>query len=227
MITVKFDSNGYFYRQMNNLVKYSAGFLEGAAKGKTLFLRSIGENTKEILESFIDSNARANSEMMHHVYEWYQVGSPQARLFNITYTISNLGLSFKTNFSQSSSVSNTSEEAFRNKARMMESGASITVSPKNSDYLRFEVDGREIFTKNPVFIPEAGGAATTGSFEKTFDMFFERYYTQAFLQSSGMRSRLKDWSSYKKNLPSGLKSGRSAGIPAGYRWITNIGVDSL
>jgi hypothetical protein len=227
MIVVKFDEKGLFYRQMNNLVKYSEGFLEGARKGKTPFLRSVGENTKEILESFIDVNARTNPEALHHVYEWYQTGSPDARLYDITYTISNLGLSFKSNFSQSSSVSNSSSEPFRDKARMMEAGVSIRVSPRNANYLKFEVDGETVYTPNPVFIPEAGGSATTGSFERVFDMFFERYFSQSFLQASRVRQKINNPVSYKKNLPSGLKNGRSAGIPAGYRWIANIGVESI
>lgn len=227
MIVVKFDDNGYFFRQMNNLVKYSEGFLEGAQKGKTQFFRSVGENTKEILESFIDVNARTNPEMLHHVYEWYQTGSPEARLYEINYTISNLGLSFKSSFRQSASVSNTSNEPFRDKARMMESGSTITITPRSSQYLKFEVNGETVFTPNPVFVPEAGGSQTTGSFEKIFDMFFERYFRQSFLQSSKIRGRISNPVSYKKNLPSGLKSGKAAGIPAGYRWITNIGVEAV
>lgn len=227
MIVVKFDENGYFFRQMNNLVKYSEGFLEGAAKGKTPFLRSIGESTKEVLESFIDVNARTNPEMLHHVYEWYQTGSPESRLYEINYTISNLGLSFKSGFRQSSSVSQNSSEPFRDKARMMEAGVSITVSPRNVQYLKFEVNGETVFTPNTVYVPEAGGSQTTGSFEKTFDMFFERYFKQSFLQSSRIRQRLSNPVAYKRNLASGLKNGKTAGIPAGYRWIANIGVEAI
>ena len=37
-----------FEKQMNNIIKYSSGFLEGAQKGKTLFL----QNAREVLGGF-------------------------------------------------------------------------------------------------------------------------------------------------------------------------------
>ena len=65
---VKFD-NKKFAKQMNNIVNYSFGFLEGAEKGKTVFLDNLGKDTIEALKVFIDTNARMDPQAMHHVYE--------------------------------------------------------------------------------------------------------------------------------------------------------------
>jgi hypothetical protein len=225
MITVKFDEKGLFFRQMNNLVKYSVGFLDGVQKGKPIFLKAVGEGTKEILESFIDVNARVNPESLHHVYEWYQTGSPEARLFDIVCVVTSTGLSFNSTFSQSRSVREGSSEPFYDKATIMENGVPVKISPKNADRLVFDVDGRTVFTSNTVRVDEPGGGATTGGFKNVFDMFFERYFQQSFLQSANMRKMFSEVSGYSASLPAGLASGRQPGFAAGIRWISNVKVD--
>ena len=225
MIKIRVDAAGDFKKQMDNLIRYTEGFLEGAQRGKNAFLKQMGESVKEVLENFIDSNARVDSDALHHVYEWYQTGNPENRLFEISYTVSNLGLSFKSNFTQSTSIAKGSNEPFFDKAKVMESGASVVIKPKSAEFLRFEKGGDTVFTPNPVAVPSPGGSSTTGGFERTFDNFFQNYFRQSFLQSSGMRRAFSDVSIYKKNLRSGLKAGRSAGLTAGYRWITNVRMD--
>jgi hypothetical protein len=198
--------------------------VEGAKRGKTIFLATFGERVTEITKLFIDSAARQNPESLHHVYEWYQTGSPNARLFDINFTVSNLGLSLKTTFRQSVSVQNGSKMPFYNKAMVMESGAAVTVRPKESAVLVFEQDGQTVFTKNPTEINNPGGVSVAGSFQETFDLFINSYFTQAFLQSSGIRKKFGDMSLYKKNLAAGIKLGSSVGVSAGFKWIVNVGV---
>ena len=90
----KFDSRA-FMKTMNNIVDYSFGFLEGAEKGKTVFLDNLGKDTIEALKVFIDTNARMDPQAMHHVYEWGKTGMASQRLFTLNHTVSNLGLSIK------------------------------------------------------------------------------------------------------------------------------------
>ena len=111
-----------FTKEMNNIVEYSLGYLDGVNAGKSVFFKNLGLNVKEVLEKYIDSNARVNPQALHHIYEWSKVGSPDARLYDINYTVSNLGLSFMTNFKQSSSIKNGSNVPFYDKARIMEQG---------------------------------------------------------------------------------------------------------
>lgn len=223
MISVKFDS-AQFTKEMNNIMQYATGFLEGAQKGKTVLFQRIGAETIELMKQFIDANARTNPAALHHVYEWYQTGSPDARLFDLEYTISNLGLSFRSTFSQSTSVREGSKTPFYDKARMMESGVSITVRPRTANVLRFEADGETVYTPNPVEIRNPGGEAVAGSFERVFDSFFGNYFTQSFLRISGLLDHISDASIFKKNLPSGKRSGKAAGLTTGYRWISNVKV---
>jgi len=222
MISVRFNSV-QFKKDMSNLVSYSEGFLEGINKGKKVFLNNIGIKTKEILEAFIDSNARSNKDALHHIYEWYKVGSPDARLYNIKYTVSNSGLSFYASFKQSTSIKNGSNVPFYNKAKIMEEGIPVTIFPKRSEVLVFEDGGNTIFTKSPIEVSNPGGSRVRGSFDKIVDMFFLKYYTQAFLRTSGVYEYLKNPQVYKKNLAIGKKLGRSSGISTGYSWIIKAG----
>jgi hypothetical protein len=223
-INVSFDKDGTFKKEMDNIMNYSLGFLEGVQRGKSRLLDMLGKETIEFLKSFIDSNARVNPEALHHVYEWYSTGSPEARLFDLEYTVSGLGLSVRSTFRQSTSVKNGSTVPFYDKARIMENGLPVTIRPKRSEVLVFK-DGEEtVFTKNPVSVENPGGASASGGFEKTFDMFFEQYFTQSFLKASGILDYLSNPVSYKNNLESGKRGGRSVGITTGYRWITNVKV---
>jgi len=218
-----FNSN-QFKKEMNNIVNYSVGFLEGVQKGKTVFLKTVGLETVELMKEFIDSNARVNPDMLHHVYEWNQTGSPSARLYDISYTTSNLGLSFRSSFSQSTSIKDGSRTPFYDKARIMEYGIPVTIRPKVAQVLAFEDGGETIFTQGPVRVDNPGGMQAEGGFEKVFDMFFNRYFSQAFLRVSGIAKYLENPQVYKKDMQSGKKMGKTKGLSTGYRWIANAGV---
>jgi hypothetical protein len=105
----------------------------------------------------------------------------------------------------------------------MENGISVTIKPRKSEMLVFEVDGEKVFTKNPVRVASPGGNVD-GEFERVFDSFFNQYFSQSFLRSSGILDHLDDISVYKRNLPSGKKMGKSKGYQVGYSWITRAGV---
>jgi len=222
MITT-FNSN-QFKKDMNNIVNYSIGFLEGVQRGKTAFLKTLGMETVEVMKEFIDSNARVNPEMLHHVYEWTMTGSPDARLYDISYTTSNLGLSFRSSFSQSTSIKEGSRTPFYDKARIMEYGIPVTIRPKVSQVLAFDDNGETVFTRSPIEIMNPGGTEVEGGFEKVFDMFFNKYFSQAFLRTSGVAKYLENPQVYKKNMPAGKKMGKAKGLSTGYRWIANAGM---
>jgi hypothetical protein len=217
-------NSAQFKKEMNNIVDYSMGFLEGIQRGKTVFLKTIGVETVELMKEFIDSNARVNPDMLHHVYEWNQTGSPSARLYDISYTTSNLGLSFRSSFRQSTSIKNGSRTPFYDKARIMEEGIPVTIRPRVAQVLVFEDNGETVFTKNEVRVDNPGGTEVQGGFEKVFDMFFNRYLSQAFLRVSGIARYLENPIVYRKDMAAGKKLGRSKGLSTGYRWIANAGV---
>jgi hypothetical protein len=213
-----------FKKEMNNIMRYSFGFLDGVQKGKTPFLKSLGVQTVEIMKQFVDSNARVNPEMLHHIYEWNRTGSPAARLYDISFTTSNIGLSFKSSFRQSESIQDGSKTPFYDKAKIIESGVSVLIKPRNSDVLAFEEDGEMVFTKKPIKVTNPGGVEAQGGFEKTMDLFFNKYFSQSFLRTSGVAQYLENPVVYKKNLRAGKTRGRSKGLSVGYTWVANAGV---
>jgi hypothetical protein len=212
---------------MNNIINYSLGFLEGVDRGKKIFFDRLGKGAIQALAQYIDVQARANPKALHHVYEWNQVSSPSARLFNLGYTVSNLGLSVNSTFKQSRSVSENMTTPFYNKAKIMEEGTPVTITPKKSSVLAFNQGGETIFTKKSVTVRNPGGDFVQGSFERTVDEFMLRYFKQSFLRASGIYDYIKKPTLFKKNIKAGSKSGKSKGVETGFKWIANakIGVE--
>ena len=216
-----------FNKQMNNIINYSLGFLDGVQKGKRIFLDKLGVGVIQALSQYIDIQARSNPKALHHVYEWNQTGSPSSRLFDLNYTVSNLGLSLNSKFRQSRTISENMTVPFYNKAKIMENGISVTISPTKSQVLRFNGPSGDVFTKNPITVTNPGGDEVYGSFESTVDEFMLRYFKQSFIRASGLYEYIKKPTLYKKNLKAGSKMGRSKGIDTGFKWIANatIGVE--
>lgn len=212
-------------KQLNNIVDYSLGFIEGAESGKKIFFDNLGKGVLFALNRYIDIEARSNPEALHHVYEWYQVGSPNARLFDLSYTATKSSLIINSKFKQSKTLSRDATEPFYNKAQIMESGIPVTITPKPGGALRFESGGNEVFTRNAVTVNNPGGQEVAGSFEKVFDDFMKRYFAQSFLRASGIYDYIGNPKIYKKNFAAGSKGGRSVGKKTGYSWITNAKIE--
>jgi hypothetical protein len=56
-----------------------------------------------------------------------------------------------------------------------------------------------------------------------FDSFFTNYFTQSFIQASGIMDYLTNANVYKQNLSKGKSMGISVGLCVGYKWIANAG----
>lgn len=211
-----------FKRDMDNIMKYSFGFLDGTQQGKTAMYLALAPKIAELASQYIDANARINPETLHHIYEWHQTGSPKARLFDIDFTVSKIGIVFTSKFKQSTSIKNGSNVPFYDKASIMERGAAVTIKPKRSKVLAFEVDGVEVFTPNQVTVNNPGGN-TEGQFTKAINEFFSIYFRQSFLTASGLKQYFNNPVVFKKNLAYGKRSGRYAGIKTGYQWVVRAG----
>jgi hypothetical protein len=215
-----------FEKQMKNIIDYSAGFLDGAQKGKTEFLKLLGQATITSLAQYVDAQARSNPYALHHIYEWNKTGSPNARLFDLNYTVSNLGLSISGTFKQSKTLKEGSTVPFYNKARIMEQGIPVTIVPKKR-VLAFTIDNEEVFTSNDVTVTSPGGTEVRGSFENVIDDFMLYYFKQSLLRASGVYDYIKRPTIFKKDMAQGARIGRSQGISTGFKWIANakIGVE--
>jgi hypothetical protein len=214
-----------FEKQLMNIADYSLGFIDGINKGKKIFFDNLGKSTIFALGQYIDSEARSNRSALHHVYEWYQTGSPEARLFDINYTVSNLGLSINSTFRQSRTIQADSNVPFYNKSKIMEEGIPVVVKPKKNSVLRFYQGGETVFVKKPITIRNPGGEEVQGSFERTFDEFMQRYFTQGFLRASGLFDYIKKPTIFKRNFAAGARSGKAKGVSTGFKWITNAKIE--
>lgn len=223
---VKIDSTK-FIRDMNNILDYSTGFVNGVQAGKKDFLNAFGQQIREALLDFIDVNARVSPESLHHVYEWYRTGSPDARLYDINYLVNNNGISFNATFSQSQVIKDGSKIPFYDKARIIEKGIPVKIKPVQSQVLSFEVGGKQVFTRKDVTVTSPGGSAATGAFEKTIENFFGTYLSQSLLLSSGIIKYLENPVAYKTNIRAGKVGGKSTGYRTGYRWIVSAGVMNI
>jgi hypothetical protein len=219
MLTMSLDLTK-FNNDMKSIMAYSTGFLEGAERAKPALLQLLGARVSEMLKNFIDSNARVNPEALHHVYEWYQTGSPNARLFDIQYIVTGGGLSISSSFSQSRTIKSGSKVPFYNKASIMENGLPVTIVPRTK--LVFEADGETVFTPNPVTVQNPGGKSQ-GEFQRVFDLFFDVYLKQSFLNQTGILSKLNQGNDFKDKFASAKRGGRSLGIATGYNWMLKAG----
>ena len=211
---------------MKNIIDYSAGFLDGAQKGKTQFLKLLGQATITSMAQYVDAQARSNPYALHHIYEWNKTGSPNARLFDLNYTVSNLGLSVNGTFKQSKTLKEGSTVPFYNKARIMEQGIPVTIVPKKR-VLAFTIDNEEVFTSNDVTVTSPGGTEVQGSFENVIDQFMLYYFKQSLLRASGVYDYIKKPTIFKRDMAQGARLGRSQGVNTGFKWIANakIGVE--
>jgi hypothetical protein len=211
-----------FQKEINNIMQYSTGFLDGVQKGKSAFYMELAPKIAELASQFVDVNSRMSPELLHHVYEWHKIGSPEARLFDIDYKVTKIGITFTSSLKQSQSIKNGSNVPFYDKAKIMEEGVAVTIKPKRANALRFEVDGQEVFTSSEVNVNNPGGQ-TKGQFENVLNNFFGVYFRQSFLNSSGLLQYFNSPQTYKKNLASAKRGGRSLGLKTGYQWVANAG----
>jgi hypothetical protein len=218
MIRVRYDTKN-FNKTLSNAAEYSLGFLEGAKAGTIVFNTRLAQIAEDALKQYIDIKAKANPESLHHVYEWGRTGDSSSRLFEINSVANKNTIIFTGQFIPSSSVSESSNEPFVDKANIMENSISILVEPRSSDFLAFDVDGQQVFTVNSVFVENPGGDQVAGSFGRAVDDFFETYFTSTILKQSGIFEQLSFPKEFAQNFALGAKIGRSAGRKAGMEYM--------
>lgn len=221
VLSVKIN-NIKFNRKLKNVMSYSYGFLDGIKTEKAQFNTMLGEYTAESLKKYIDAKARISPESLHHVYEWNMVGDENGRLYKFNVKATNNDIKFIGFFLPSKNPSPTSNEPFRDKANIMENTISITIEPKRSDVLVFDMDGETVFTRKSITIEHPGGDGVAGSFGRTVDSFFENYFTNALLRP--IMDNLQSAREYGINFNSGVNSGRAVGVRAGRQYLKKSGV---
>ena len=203
-------------QKVNGVVNYTQGFINGIEANEVMMIVAVAEYTEQALGLYIDSMARMSPKNFHHVYEWGQVGDQGGRLFEMNYIVSGSLIRFDGKFLPSKTTAPNATTPFVNKAEVMESGISITIEPRNSNFLVFEgEDGDTVFTQGPVVINEPGGPGVAGSFTAAVETFFTQYFT-----NSMMKPMLQSLS-YPTEYEAGLKSlNYRTGYNQGKKYIT-------
>jgi len=228
MFTVKFDTKK-ITKTINNVIEYSDGFISETKASKQKIANKMANTSINTFYEYLDGLARVHPGMLHHVYEWGEIGNPSARLFELSAKISQGTAVVGAEFLESTSVSEKASEPFYNKAEIMEAGEAIVVTEQEAQALFFEVDGEEVFRKGPIVIPNPGGEGVRGSFVEAFNEFYTSYFSQVYLRSIKFYEALQNPRAYSKNIRAAVRgsNARTIGKNSAVEWISNIPGDDF
>lgn len=206
---------------LKNVVQYSDSFTTELKKNKKRIASNLANESIEVFYNYLDGLARSHPGMLHHVYEWGQVGNPGGRLFELTTAIRGNSAVVSADFLQSETTPPNSDQEFYDKATIMEEGIEVVINEVNAKALFFEVDGEEFFRTGPIVIANPGGAATRGSFVKAFNEFYTVYFSQVYLDSIGFYKHYSNPKEYSRKFKVAARSGNARGIgkQAALSWI--------
>ena len=222
MITARIKADDVI-RMLKNSVEYSGAFATELKKNARVLNEQVGQTSIEAFYDYLDGLARSHPGMLHHVYEWGQVGDPFGRLYDLTISVNATSAVIDAEFEQSQVPSPSSNEPFYDKARIMESGETVVINQVEAKALFFEIDGEEFFRSGPITIANPGGMATRGSFLNAFNEFYGSYFTEVYLESIRFYKYFSNPREYEKYFKSAVKGGGaySKGKTAALSWIMN------
>jgi hypothetical protein len=220
MISTKMNTKSLI-QTLNNVLNYSEGFTTELKKNESKISKKIANASIDVFYEYLDGLARVHPGMLHHVYEWGQVGNPTARLFELQAKISGNDAIVTAEFLQSDTVPPSGNEEFYNKAIVMEEGIPVVINEVDAQALFFEVDGEEFFRTGPIVIANPGGSETRGSFVKAFNEFYGMYFKEIYLSSIGFYKHFSNPKEYSRKFRSAAKSknARAIGKGVALSWI--------
>lgn len=222
MITARIKGDSVI-KMLRNSVEYSQAFTAELNKNKSILNQKLGTGSIEAFYDYLDGLARSHPGMLHHVYEWGQVGDPFGRLYDLSLSVNNTSAVIGVEFLESRVSSPTSSEPFYDKATIMEEGRTIVINEVEAKALFFEIDGEEFFRSGPIVISNPGGESVRGSFVNAFNEFYGYYFSQVYLESIRFYQYFANPKAYEKYFGSAVKGGSSAskGKKAALSWIMN------
>jgi hypothetical protein len=221
-IKVKFNGKN-FIDTLTNVTNYSQGFIDEVKRNQNKITEKIASTSVNVFYDYLDGLARSHPGMLHHVYEWGQVGDPFARLYELSVSLQGKSAVVSADFLQSDTPSPTSRETFYDKANIMEEGIPLVIEEKDAQVLFFEIEGEEFFRNGPIYIANPGGGATRGSFVRAYNEFYNIYFTKDYLNSIKFYDHFRGSKEYQKNvkIASKSKNATSIGRAAALSWINN------
>lgn len=217
MIRMRVNSSAVT-KAINNAIQYASGFME-EMKAKSPYLsRKLANTSINEFYMFLDSLARTNPGLYHHVYEWSQVGNPSARLYELKAELSSSKTMVVAEFLQSETLpperpsSGKSKRPFYNKAEVMESGTTVFIQEVEADVLYFDIDGVEYFRTGPIVIENPGGIEVRGQFVAAFEEFYNTYFTQVYLRSIRFYNHISEARPFVSSFVPAVHSGNARSI---------------
>lgn len=186
------DSN---VAQISAMLYYKAHVISNLETNKIFinkFQELVFNSLRDDFGNYVDTKARINPRSLHHVYEWNRTGSPAARLFDLR-RMSSGTLSFQIDYffkpsrTFSSNKSSKKKYKFTNKASIMESGTPVTISPRSSKRLVFEINNEVVFMPEgqSVVVRNPGGKAAKNQFTLSYSHFFSGPLAGQSIRKSG------------------------------------------
>lgn len=173
MATKAFDT-GKFVEKILSLSSYDMTILQTLYNNpinKQKINRGAAFLIKNYFNEYMDARARQNPTSYHHVYEFDKTGNSSSRLFQATVINSADGGAILNYSFVNAKEPNREGFPFPNKAEIMESGQTVTITPKRSRYLRYELEDGRFITSEKSIVRNPGGVEVQGSFESTFNRF--------------------------------------------------------
>lgn len=219
---VKYDLKD-FNKKMRNAVEYGNGYVAETKKSERKLARKLGNTSIEAFYDFLDSMAAVHPEMLHHVYEWDATGSPGGRLYRLKVNSAGAkSVTIDSDFLPSQTARDQFSVPFVNKAEIMEMGIPVVIEQQNAQALFFTDGGQEFFRMGPIVIENPGGPAVRGSFLKYFEMFYNEYFQEIYLNSIGFYRHMSQSNEFTRGWANGVNGGgRRSGEAAARRWITS------
>jgi len=195
----------YYNAQVISKITSNSGF-------KNKFREVIFNQIEKDFGEFIDSQARVKPRSLHHVYEWDQTGSSEARLFKLNkLNTDGLGFSISYEFLPSKTFAKSEgnrRHVFVNKASVMEAGMPLKIAPRHSKRLVFETNGYKVFMPEgaSVTVKRPGGVGVKNAFMMTYSRFFKSNLVNLSIKKSGFQQLFNNSMAKALRLPSEIKT---------------------
>jgi hypothetical protein len=186
--------------QISAFLYYQANVMNSLHSNKAfhkMFRDTLFRQIDKDFGEYVDAQARMKPKSLHHVYEWDKAGIPGSRLFSLSTTGSDMlsfGIKYSFKMSKSAVPSRNKKQrrryVFKEKARIMESGMPVVISPKSAERLVFELDGQTIFMPKgaSVTVKSPGGKASSNQFGLMYSRFFASDLVNSSIKRSGFNN---------------------------------------
>lgn len=203
--------------QISAFLYYQANVMNGLHKNKgfqKLFRDTLFNQIDKDFGEYIDSLARSKPKSLHHVYEWGKVGMNEGRLFKLSTTGSSalsFGIKYSFKISKAPVPSKNKKQrrryVFKNKARIMENGIPVVISPVSAERLVFEMNGDTVFMPKgaSVTVKSPGGRASTNQFSLMYSRFFSGDLVNFSIKRSGFNNIFNAKIAKALNVPVSIK----------------------